>query len=339
MKFLYIGQFTQGTTSRMRAETLMDILNPEASQVIDTHIPFYESHPLFRSLAFRFNKGPFISRINTFILENIKQNYDVIWVDKAVFITPEITKKLAYSTKLLIHYTPDTAFEGNTSKHFYKSLKYYDYCITTKSFEGAQYLKYIEPTKLIYTPQGFDKTVHYPRCSFEEKENKVIFIGLNEHSREAVVTTLLKHKIKVDLAGKNWTAYIKNNRLPGLTFLGESLLKDDYAMAISKALFGLGLVSKRFPELHTTRTFEIPACGTALLTEPNSETIQFFKEDEAIFFTSYEHLAKQILHYMHHRSELEQLTQKGHEKVIKQGYDYQSELQKICHKIGIIDEY
>ena len=37
-----------------------------------------------------------------------------------------------------------------------------------------------------------------------------------------------------------------------------------------------GLLAKWVPELHTTRTFEIPACGTALVTERNSETALVF---------------------------------------------------------------
>lgn len=338
LKVLYIGQFSEGTTSRMRAETLKDLLKTTTFEVIDTHLPFHDSHPLFRSLAFRTKKGPVISRINNFILKNIQLDYDVIWIDKAVFVSSETTKKLRIITKLLIHYTPDTAFVANKSGHFYKSLKYYDFCITTKSFEENTYLNYIEPTKLIYVPQGFDKTVHYPRCTFEEKENKVIFIGLNEPYREVAITTLLRSHIKVDLAGKNWTSYVKKNPHKGLTFLGESLIKEDYAMAISNAMFGLGLVSKLFPELHTTRTFEIPACGTALLTEPNSETTQFFDVDEVIFFSSYVDMANQILHFMNHKNELELLTRKGHEKVIKNGYDYKSELLKICQKIGIVSK-
>jgi spore maturation protein CgeB len=322
----------------MRAETLKDVLNPSKFEVIDTHIPFYKSHVLFRSMAFRYKKGPLISSTNNFILQNIGNNYDLIWVDKAIFIEPEVTKQLRQVTKLLIHYTPDTAFEWNQSIHFYNSLKYYDYCITTKSFEEKQYLEHIGQFKLILVPQGFDRNVHYPRCTFEQKEEKVIFIGLNEPSREDAITTLLKHKIKVDLAGKNWKSYVKKNNLEGLTFLGESLFKDDYAKAISGAMFGLGLLSKRFSELHTTRTFEIPACGTALLTECNVETEHFFDKDEAIFFSTYDDMAHRILHFIKEKKELQELTQKGHKKVIKKGYDYQSELQQICHKIGIIEK-
>ncbi len=337
MKFLYIGQFSEGTTSRMRAETLKEVLSPSEFEVIDTHIPFYKSHVVFRSMAFRFKIGPLVSETNNFILHNIGNDYDVIWVDKAIFIKPEVTKRLRQVTNQLIHYTPDTAFEGNQSVHFYNSLKYYDYCITTKSFEEKQYLEYIEQFKLIFLPQGFDRKVHYPRFTFEQKENKVIFIGLNEPSREVAITTLLRHKIKVDLAGKNWKTFVKKNNLDGLTFLGDSLFKDDYAKAISGSMFGMGLVSKRFPELHTTRTFEIPACGTALLTERNVETEMFFEEDEVIFFSTYDDMAKRILHFMEEKKGLQQLTQKGYKRVIEKGYDYESELQQICCKIGIVE--
>lgn len=336
MKFLYIGQYSEGTTSKMRADALQALIKPEVYDVIDTHKPFYESHPYVRSLAFHFKKGPLINRLNNYILSKVNRDYDVIWVDKAVFIKPNVTKLLGKKSNILIHYTPDTAFEENRSKYFYKSIPYYNYLITTKSFEEEYYLQDVNKDRLLFVPQGFDKTLHYPRHKFFEKENKVVFIGLNEPSREEAISELLKNNIRVDLAGENWMKFVNRNQHPNLEFLGESLFKDDYAHAISSSLFGLGLVSKRFPELHTTRTFEIPACGTALLTERNSETLKGFKDDEAIFFSSHEEMVNKILFFAQDKEALRLLSQKGYDSVLRNGYDYQSQLLKICEITGIL---
>lgn len=43
-------------------------------------------------------------------------------------------------------------------------------------------------------------------------------------------------------------------------------------------MFARGALSRRFPERHTTRTFEIPACGTVLITEWNEEISVFLGE-------------------------------------------------------------
>ena len=134
MKILYIGQYSKGTTSRMRALQIEHILKPVVFDVIDTNIPFYNINKVFRSIGFRLKKGPLISKLNVYIKDNFKTiDYDLIWVDKGIYIQLDIIKLLKTSAKTIVHYTPDMAFYGNRSKLFEKSLPYYDYSITTKT--------------------------------------------------------------------------------------------------------------------------------------------------------------------------------------------------------------
>jgi spore maturation protein CgeB len=337
---LYIGQYSEGTTSKMRAEALTAILQPANFTVIDTHIPFFKSHPLWRSLAFRYKWGKVITSTNRYILENVSGYYDLIWVDKAVFITPKTTKTLKRKTNNLVHYTPDTAFKENQSINFYKSLPLYNCAITTKSFEQTDYLNYLRKEQVIFSPQGFNKAVHYPRHKFEEKTFDVLFIGLYEASRGELLDKLLAHKVDVVVAGKKWNSFItKHKHTPNFTFLGEGLFGDAYAKAISNAKLSLGLLSKRFPELHTTRTFEIPACGSALVTEHNAETAQFYNTDEVIFFKDDKDMVQKILYYLEHVQALEQLTRKGFDKVVASGFDYEQQLRNIAQITGMLTQH
>ena len=319
----------------MRGETLRSVLQPEQFDVADIHQPFFGTSRLFRSFGFRFKKGPLIRNINQYVMAHAGSHYDLIWVDKGVFITPVTMKLLRQRTTTLIHYTPDTAFYENRSDYFFRALPLYDYVITTKSFDIERYKKLVSVEKILFVPQGFDKTLHYSRNRFEEKEPYVAFIGLNEPSREQVVTSLLQNAIPVRLAGKGWKRYVANNRLEGLEYLGESLVSEAYVTVISEAMFGLGLLSKRFPELHTTRTFEIPACGTALLTERNAETALYYAEDEAIFYETPADLIQKIHYFLSNTAELKELTLRAYQKVHAQGFDYQTQLALLCAKMGI----
>ena len=334
MRFLYIGQHSYGTTSKMRATSLRELLQGWNHEVIDIHIPFYLTHRLFRSFGFRFKRGPLVSNINQYISSNLRQtDYDLIWVDKATLILKSTTDEIRRRTEKLVHYTPDTAFYGNRSTHFYKSMKYYDFLITTKSFEKAHYLNYISKDKLLLTTQGFDKDVHRPFYNLE-KINCVVFIGLWEPSREKVLQTLIDNQINVKLAGQKWDKFVsKNLTSPYLDYLGETITNDDYAKMISSAFFSLGCLSKRFPELHTTRTFEIPACGTALLTERNEETTSFFAEDEAIFYDDLDDLINKLRYYEKNLRALKDLTDKGMRKVNDGGYDYTTILTGLLNRI------
>lgn len=331
MKVLYIGQYTAGTTSKMRADALKQHLKPRVFQIIDTHIPFYKTHKLWRSIAFRTNLGPTIHYINTYILKQLNHNYyDLIWVDKATFITKLCTNELRRRCDKMIHYTPDMMFYENNSRKFKTSLSYYDTIVTTKSTELPIYQKYVKKSHIKWVTQGFDANIHTTTIPFESKTDAVVFIGLAEPSREQIIQYLIDEGIVVHLAGIGWRTFIKRNaKHKNLKYIGPSLIGEAYSQAISEAKFGLGLLSKRFPELHTTRTFEIPACGTALLTERNIETQSFFKEDEVVFFKDKIDLAERIQFYLKNDSELKALTQKGHQNILAGGYDNKSIIKAI----------
>ncbi len=68
---------------------------------------------------------------------------------------------------------------------------------------------------------------------------------------------------------------------------GGEIYADDYARALSGSRIGLGFLRQVCPDRHTTRTFEIPACGTLLLADRTDEHLGFFEEgQEAEFFGS-----------------------------------------------------
>ncbi len=341
MRVLYIGQYSEGTTSKMRADQINNILKPKEFRVIDTHIPFYQTAAPIRSFGFRYKTGPLIKKINQFIISEIVQNieslgYDLIWVDKGVFLKKETVQELQTRTKRLVHFTPDMAFYENKSKHFLKSLATYDFLITTKKAEVSRYLKFIPSNRLIQTTQGFSKKNHVPSVLFEQKENVIAFIGLAEKSRLRIAEYIIENEIPLKVAGMGWEKFAKrfeNN--PFFEYHGKTLYGGDYSHFISTAHFSLGMLSKKFPELHTTRTFEIPACGTALLTECNEETSAFFKEDEVVFYNSPEEMVKKIQFFLNNKKELQALTKKGYERVHKDGYDYESILRKILDQVVV----
>ena len=336
MKVLYVGHYMPGCTTHMRGEYLKKLLSPEEFRVVDIDFPIAETSPLFRSIGWRFKSGPFIWKINHYFEKRIRDegNFDLVWIDKGVFIRPEILEKLKSSSNTLVHYTPDTAFTLNRSELFYKALPLYDYCITTKSFE----IKYYEERKvkhLLYCTQGYDPGLHKIYNSFHKKQG-IAFVGLYEDSRAEVIARLMEKKYQVSLAGAGWKSFAhKFKNKDNLSYLGEGLFGEAYAKLISGSLMGLGLLAKKFPELHTTRTFEIPACGTALVTERNEETKSYFNEDEAIFFSDINELVERIGTLMVQQESLKAISEKGYQKITGGGYDYSSILTGLLNKMGL----
>ena len=168
MKCLYIGQCEEGSTSNMRFVILRELLNCEIELINLTPI-IINSPKILRSLGWRYKIGPMMTDINTQITRAIHYDYDMIWIDKGVFINPKILKIIRNRTKKLIHFTPDPAFFYHKSRYFRSSLPQYDFCITTKSFELDEYIRY-GCQNLIYCTQGYDEIIHQPQNTFEEKE-------------------------------------------------------------------------------------------------------------------------------------------------------------------------
>lgn len=318
----------------MRANKLARLFTSSSFQVIDIHIPFYKSNKLFRSLAARFKMGPLISKINSFILSELKENYDLIWIDKGVFITSKTLSVLKNKTKKLIHFTPDMAFYINKSSLFINNMSLYDFVVTTKTAEQVFYKKYIEENKIIVVHQGFDKKIHKKYYNFEEKEDYISFVGHFETYRAAIIKQLIEEKIKVKLVGKGWADFVSNNKNnPYFIFVSEGLFSEDYARFISKSIMSIGFIMKRVPELHTTRTFEIPACYTALLTESNAEIDSFYTPEEVIFYDNELDLVEKINYYMTDLTKLKEITENGYHKVISGRFEYQDIISEIINKI------
>ena len=326
MQAVYIGILTAGTTSRMRAEWLR-ALTPEWTWLwVDTDESMLRSPHLWQTLAFRSKWGPVLTAINAQVRTQMPQGpHHLIWVDKGVFLWRETVKHLRRQTRRLVHFTPDTAFHANRSRHFNRCLGLYDLLVTTKSFEVDAYCRRVDPARVFLTTQGYDSRVHQPLETAGGRRREVAFVGLAEADREHCLGLLLEQGVPVRLAGRGWGRFLKRWRdSPHLHFEGESVFGDAYAAILAGAWVGVGLLSKHFPELHTTRTFEIPACGTILATEDTADTSRCFGPHEAIFFQDYAALAVKLRSLFADASdaELAAMAQAGRRRVLRDGRDY-----------------
>jgi hypothetical protein len=334
MKAAYIGILTPGSTSRMRAEVLKRLTPGVTWTWIDTDVPMSASSRLWRTVAFRTNSGQAVSRINSLVakkLENVE--LDLAWADKAVFLTPSTIASIRSRARRLVHFTPDTAFHANRSRHFENSIAQFDLLVTTKSFEVDEYARRVPQERVLLTTQGYDSRVHLPgNVEFERRRREAVFVGLAEPDREKCIDVLLEAGVPVRLAGHGWSRLVRRWRKhPGLVFEGSGVFGKAYAEMLASSCVGLGLLSKRFPELHTTRTFEIPACGSALATERTGDTTRFFSESEALFFTDYVQLAEQLSLLLQAPAigPLSDIALAGRERVVADGRDYDSILQSV----------
>jgi hypothetical protein len=316
----------------MRAEWLRELTPGVEWSWMDTDPPLTHTSRISQSLAYRFKTGTGVNAINASVNDWAQdKSFDLVWIDKAIFLWPETVQKIRTTCQTLVHFTPDAAFLVNRSRHFEKTVRLFDLLVTTKSFEVDQYRNRLHKDTLLLTTQGFDLKVHQPRTEVGERSSGAVFVGLAESDRAHCLDTLLYNGIPVRLAGRGWNRFVnKWKHSSNFVFEGEGAFGDQYARLLSSNWVGLGLLSKRFPELHTTRTFEIPACGAVLATESNAETEKFFNTGEALFFRSHADLAKQLYELFHSDGQqLAAIASAGRQRVLADGRDYSSILAKI----------
>src|SRR5262249_22209618 len=161
-------------------------------------------------------------------------------------------------------------------------LRSFDVLVYCKSYEHNHYEAIGRP--LVYMPLGFCDEVHRPLHSDGPRWScGVGFLGGWEPRRERLLHAI--GSLGIDL--KIWCVYweflrdgkwtprrqIILGRLAGTdtfrihrdpllanAYQGGEVYADDYARALTGSQIGLGLLRTTWPDQHTTRTFEIPAC-------------------------------------------------------------------------------
>lgn len=337
MKIFYVGQLWEGGTALERMKTLNSLGHETVAFDIS---PFARgASRLLQSIAWRFNAGPVVAKMNRAIWREASglQGVTHIWVDKGVWMYPESIQYLKETTGAqVIHYTPDPQIFLHRSRHFISSLPLYDVVITTKEWEVEAY-KEAGAKRVILTHQGYDSRF-YPRtvgrAEQERFESDVCFIGHQEKHYARKLKTLSSLDFKLRIWGPGWPRYARiqpwANGLANDGLWGES-----YPAALASTKIALGLLSKHIPETSTTRTFEIPAMGTFLLAERTPLHQQLFDEGkEAEFFSSDEELLDKTRFYLNHDEARETIAAAGRARCEKSRYATNNLLSRIVESLS-----
>lgn len=325
MMVLYVGEDLEGTTSHHRRTVIEEMWEDEV-HVIDfnEHLPQNE---LMKSLFWRTKNHIALSSFNHKLNQLLSRfNFDLIWVDKGFFLRDRQISMLRENAKKLVFFTPDCFFFQNHVKAIQRNLSLFDLVITTKSFELNFFLRQMDQSKILLVNQGY---TDWGLPSFEkEREKDVIFIGKHEKYRELCVLKLAEAGISVHVGGAGWLQRGRRLIRCGVHVLEADIRGEDYKKAISRSKIGLGLLAKSFPELHTTRTFEIPYFGAALATERNSETEKFFKDSEALFYDTPDDLVVQVQSSLE-SGEWRNKALLGQKKTVKSNHSWSSQMSRI----------
>lgn len=360
MKILFLGDIGPGQTSLMRMRALLRLGHEVVG--VNTVAPWKRVSWLSRQLQRRAQRGPVIRSINAAVMAAaIDFRPGVIWAEKQESLTADVVEKLRERGIRLIHFTPDPYFSlpWKRTAIMDESISRFDVLLYCKQYERAAYEGL--GGRSVYMPLGFCDEVHRPIQSVSDRwRSHVGFLGGWEPRREHLLGAIAamdgdlkiwggyweflrdgrwtprRHIILRQLAGGERFRIHRNEALARCVQGGE-VYGDDYARALSGAGIGLGFLRKVCPDQHTTRTFEIPACGSMLLADRTDEHCEFFTEGkEAEFFSSEGELADKFRYYRQHEPARQRIAAAGYRRCYDSGYSYVSRLRAVLSVLSDI---
>ena len=336
-KVLYVREMWQGGTCLERALTLQ----AHGWEVVSFDITPYarSGGPIVRRLEHRLLAGPNVARFNRDLVQRSGElgRIDIIWVDKGRWIFRSTLQEIKRRTgALLVHYTPDPAFIVHTSHHFRKCLPLYDLCVTTKRYELEAYRR-AGARQVMFTLQGVDdRFSRLPACAEIESPGRsgIVFIGHRERHYKMILSNVVRAGLEISINGPGWERAKRWNSHLARAVKGGPVWGVAYAVALARAKVGLGLLSKRYPDQFTTRSFEIPAAGAMLLAERTAEHQDLFDEGtEAEFFADRAELIDKLRFYLAHDAARIAIAEKGRQRAITQ-YSWTRVLSPVLTRVG-----
>lgn len=359
MKILYLGQLDYGQTALMRMRALERL--GHSVRGVHTSQAWKRARWVTRQVQRRMHRGSIVEEINSMILSAACEfKPDLLWADKQEFLRAETIEELRRPGAKTVHFTPDPYFSlpWKRTQLMDEAMGVFDAVVYCKSYERRQYEALGK--RVVYMPLGYCDEVHRPLASKDGRWScAVSFLGGWEPRRERFLHALVAAGIDVKVWGGYWEFlrdgkwtprryiilrqlaggdrfHFHNDQLLSRAHQGGEVYAEDYARALSGSRIGLGFLRKVCQDQHTTRTFEIPACGSMLLADRTDEHREFFEEGkEAEFFASGEELLDKTKFYCSNESARKRIADAGYLRCKKGGYTYVCRLKRALQELEL----
>lgn len=273
-------------------------------------------------------------RSNTLIQKAIREQcYDLLWIDKGLYLRPHLfhwVRKQCPRLKI-VSYSPDDMFNPqNTTARYLNAIPLFDLHVTTKSYNVEELYEH-GARDVFFVANAYAPEVHKPlRLSPSEHleyDAEVGFIGSFESERAGFLRGLAEAGMQVTIRGAGWEAFCKKNKNLHLKKIVREI---EYAKALNGIKINLNFLRKVNRDLQTTRSIEIPACGSFMLSERTEEHLELFEEGkEAEFFSSLDELREKCLYYLEHEEERISIAKAGRQRCMEGGYSNDSRMAEV----------
>jgi spore maturation protein CgeB len=292
---LYVG--ADGGTSLQRAGAL------ERIGYRVTHLSPYSALPGQWSRWLRHFGGPGIDGLVAASLRRriAGRSFDVALVDSGDVVGPRALREIRRSAGVVGSYNADNPFaqpppEGRRWTLFRNALPLYDLKVAIRRPDLETAMRTAGARGPLLVWQCADEVVHRPiklsDADVARYGADVLFAGTWMPGRGRFMADLVKHGLSVRVHGPRWNRAPEQGELGGAIVHG-SLDGLEYSKAIAAAKVAIVLLNGDNFDLHTKRSVEIPAIGTAMCAVKTSYHRELYVDGrEAVFFDNAEECAR-----------------------------------------------
>ena len=196
---------------------------------------------------------------------------------------------------------------------------------------GARDVRLLMPW---YVP-GLDRPVVLTTAELAQWECDVVFIGHYENDgRQAALLALAEAGVNLRLYGTGWGASELGALAP---YVGTvvPVRGDAYRKALSGARLALCFLSRLNRDQYTRRNFEIPACGTAMVSERTPELSAIFRDGvEAAFFSSTDELVAVVQALLRDPARRAAMAHAGRARLEADGHSVDGRMRDVLAALG-----
>ncbi len=235
---------------------------------------------------------------------------------------------------LLAHFWPDIPFYDEPSP-LAEALREFDLLLTPKTFHLPRLLALAGPD-VVYLPYGADPRVHRPvevRERDRERYGATIgFVGTWRDYREREIEPLARHGLMIH--GGYWLERCRSPQLRARVHGPVFGLEMARVFAASTLALNLFTRHAGVSDLHTSRSFEAPACGSATLMPRSEEHAGFFADDEVVYYSDTAALDATVEAALSDREALVPTGRRGAERVAQQ-HLYRHRMAALLDYLGL----
>lgn len=332
-RILISGSFASQNFERCWLDWLLDHDYPargfEPNAVLSNYFP---SQWLRRMLWHFFQALPVSIISRQFVKTTRSFLPDLIIVVSGNLISSMALKTIQKKTSAtLFHFYGEDFFNPlNTTRTLRQAAYNYDHLFTTKTFNLPEMAE-IGLHNVSFVPHGYRPNCHFPvTISYTERQeygSDLSFVGTWEAERAAILAQLMGFDLRI--WGASWQKADKKLGLRNV-IQNRAVYCQDLSRVFNASKINLAFLRKANRDRHTSRTFEIPACGGFQLSERTDEVLSFFEEGKEIeCFESLEELKDKARYYLKNEAKRQRIVLAGLERVRSNSYSYVDRLQTL----------